>query len=39
MPRENPPTRLPATLPRPVISITSATRLAGIPWVAASARR
>ncbi len=39
MPRENPPTRLPATVARPVISITSFTREAGMWWVAAMVRR
>jgi len=39
MPRENPPTRLPATVARPVISITSVTREAGMFCVAAIVRR
>ena len=39
MPSENLPARLRATLSRPVRAITSSTRLLGMPWVAAMARR
>src|SRR5665647_3180669 len=39
MPRENPPTRLPATDSRPVISITSCTRARRMPCVAPRASR
>ena len=39
MPRENPPTRLPATSRRPTMSITSSTRRALMPLVWASASR
>ena len=39
MPSEKPPTRLPATPWRPVISMTSSTRLRPMPCVAATARR
>src|SRR5690606_20268652 len=39
MPREKPPARFRATEPMPVMSMTSSTRDAWMPWVAAIARR
>jgi hypothetical protein len=39
MPSENFPARLRATEPMPASSMTSSTREAGMPWVAAMARR
>ena len=39
MPSEKPPARFWATSCRPTISMTSATRLRAMPWVAASASR